>query len=103
MRNLVILSSLERTLLYQPQKGMMEELKFTLFTVREQSSRWSRNFYVHGVGISRKEIMLLQECYKKHGRPTDIYEFLNLSTVAHVDAHLVKTCKFPMALVANTI
>jgi hypothetical protein len=41
--------------------------------------------------------------YKKHGRSTDTYVFFDTSTVAHVDAHLVRACKFPMALVAHTV
>jgi hypothetical protein len=33
--------------------------------------------------------------YKKHGRSTNTYVFLEMSTVAHMDAHLVRACKFP--------
>lgn len=41
--------------------------------------------------------------YKKHGRSIDTYVFFDTSTIAHVDAHLVRALKFPMALAAHTV
>jgi hypothetical protein len=39
----------------------------------------------------------------KHGRSVDSYVFLDTSSVAHVDAHLIRACKFPMSLAAYSM
>jgi hypothetical protein len=39
----------------------------------------------------------------KHGRSTDLYVFLDTSSMAHVDAHLIRACKFPMSLAASSV
>jgi hypothetical protein len=41
--------------------------------------------------------------YMKHGRSADLYVFLDTSSMAHVDVHLIRACKFPMFLAAYSV
>lgn len=41
--------------------------------------------------------------YQKYGRGRNTYVLLNKSVVAHVEAHLVRACKFPMVLAPHTV
>lgn len=41
--------------------------------------------------------------YKKSGRGSNTYVFLDKAVTAHVDAHLVRACKFPMVLAHHRV
>ena len=41
--------------------------------------------------------------YKKFGRGDKTYVFCDRAADAHVDAHLVRACKFPMLLAAHRV
>jgi hypothetical protein len=41
--------------------------------------------------------------FKKHGRGDKTYLFCDKAVEAHVDAHLVRACKFPMVLASHRV
>lgn len=56
-----------------------------------------------GGDFKRGDYAIAGTYYKKHGRSSDTYVFLDTAAVAHVDAHLVRACKFPMRLAAHSV
>ena len=56
-----------------------------------------------GGDLKRRDYAIVGTYDKKQGWPCDTYVFLNKAVVAHVDADLVRTCKFSMLLIAHSI
>jgi hypothetical protein len=55
---------------------------------------WGYNFNVGNEVIHGKY-------FKKYGRDDKSYVFCDKAVDAHVDAHLVRACKFPMVLATH--
>jgi hypothetical protein len=58
---------------------------------------------VGGGDFKRGDYAVTETYYMKHERLVDLYVFLDTSSVAHVDAHLIRACKFPMSLAAYSV
>ena len=61
---------------------------------------WGRLHLSVGGNFKRSDYAIAGTYYMKHGRSADPYGFLGTSSIAHVDAHLIRACKFPMSLAA---
>jgi hypothetical protein len=49
------------------------------------------------------DVVIREKYYKKFGRGDKTYVFCDKAIDAHVDAHLVRACKFPMTLAAHRV
>jgi hypothetical protein len=56
-----------------------------------------------GTTFREGEFAIAGHHYQKYGRGHNTYVLLADSPVAHIEAHLVRACKFPMVLAPHTV
>jgi hypothetical protein len=73
-------------------------------SARKPSLGLRKTLFVRGErDFKRGDYVVAGTYYMKHGRSADSYVFLDTSSMAHVDVHLIRACKFLMSLAAYSM
>lgn len=86
------------------EEGNDEGVEFYILQCQKEKFQVQEDFLdPWGGDFRRGDFVISGSYYQKYGRASDTYVLLDASPVAHVDAHLVRLCKFSMTLASHVV